>query len=234
MPTPMRPVVCSVATLSLVTLFACSKPETTVDHMQQHFDEVTAVKMAVIAGDLEAAREPAEWLASHEAVQGLPGEWEPYLSGMQEAAEKAAGAADISELAAATGEMALSCGACHMALDHGAQFAFMAPPEEEGVRGHMLRHSWASDRMWDGLVGPADAEWAEGAKGLDESPLLGGSTEAQGYARRVHELGEQALQAADPAARAVIYGELITTCASCHQLAGAGPPSRSTGAGSSR
>ncbi len=229
--TPMRPVVCAVATLSLAAFTACSKPETTTDHMQRHFDEVADVKMAVIAGDLEATREPAEWLAEHEAVAGLPGDWEPYLAGMQDAAKKVAEAGDISHAAAATGEIALSCGACHMALDQGAQFAFMSPPEAEGVTGHMMRHDWASDRMWDGLVGPSDEEWMKGAEGLQESPLLGGSTAAQGFAKRVHELGAQALEAADPAARAVIFGELIAACASCHQVAGDGPPSRTTGLG---
>jgi mono/diheme cytochrome c family protein len=228
MPTQMRPVVCSVATLSLVTLFACSKPETTTDHMQRHFDEAGALKMAVIAGDLEASKEPAEWLANHESVQGLPGEWEPYLTGLQDAARKVAQAEDIADAAAATGEMGISCGACHLALDQGAQFAFMAPPEQEGVTGHMLRHDWASDRMWDGLVGPSDEEWTKGVEGLGESPLLGGSTEAQEFARRVHELGEQALEAPDPAARAVIYGQLIAACAGCHRVAGDGPASRST------
>lgn len=233
MPTSMRPVV-SLAALSLATLFACDKPETTTDHMQRHFDEAAAVKMAVIAGDLEASKESAEWLANHDAMQALPGEWEPYLAGLQDAARKVTQAVAIDEAAAATGEMGLSCGACHLALDQGAQFAFMSPSEGEGVTGHMLRHDWASDRMWDGLVGPSDAEWTKGAQGLGESPLLGGSAEAQAFARRVHEIGEQALEAPDPAARAVIYGQLIAACAGCHKVSGAGPASPATGLGGSR
>jgi hypothetical protein len=36
------------------------------EHMHGHLDEVSAVKAGVVAGDLDAARRPATWLAEHE------------------------------------------------------------------------------------------------------------------------------------------------------------------------
>ena len=59
----------ALALTSVLAFVACSQTETTADHMEKHFDEVDAVKTAIIAGDVEAAREPAQWLASHEPRQ---------------------------------------------------------------------------------------------------------------------------------------------------------------------
>jgi cytochrome c553 len=181
------------------------------------------VKTAIIAGNVEAAKQPAEWLASHEPAADLPGDWEPFVNEMQAAAAEAAAATDVSTAAAAVGQMALSCGACHSALGQGTQFAFMPQPEEAGVQGHMARHAWALERMWRGLVGPSVESWMEGVGGLAESPLQGGTDDTRALGLRVHELGAQGGEAADPAARAAIYAELLTTCAGCHTAAGQGP-----------
>jgi cytochrome c553 len=219
-------VVRATAALAMVAFLACGEPEAAADHMEQHFEQVDAVMTAVIAGDLAAVKRPAGWLASHEPADDLPGDWEPFVTDMQAAAKTAEEATDISTVAVATGEMALSCGACHAAVGQGTAFAFMPQTEETGVTGHMMRHSWALDQLWRGLVGPSDESWQQGAQGLDESPIQGGSEETRTLGLRVHELGAQAAEAADPAARAVVYGELLSTCAGCHVAAGSGPPSR--------
>ncbi|UCD23871.1 MAG: hypothetical protein JSW51_12690 [Gemmatimonadota bacterium] len=216
-------VVRATAAVVVVAALACGQPQTTVEHMEQHFEEVDAVKDAIIAGDLTAVKQPAAWLAEHEAAADLPGEWEPFVADMKAAAKTAEDATEISVAAVATAEMALSCGACHAAVGQGTAFAFMAQPEETGVTGHMLRHSWALDQLWRGLVGPSDELWQQGAQGLDEAPIQGGSEETRALGMRIHDLGAQATEAADPAARAVIYGELLSTCAGCHVAAGQGP-----------
>ena len=226
MHTHTHPVVRASAALAMAALLACGAPESSADHMEQHFEQVDAVMTAVIAGDLAAVKQPAGWLASHEPAEGLPGDWEPFVTDMQAAARLAEGATDVATAAVATGEMALLCGACHAAVGQGTAFAFMAQPEETGVTGHMKRHAWALDQLWQGLIGPSDESWQRGAQGLDESPIQGGSVETRTLGLRVHELGAQAAEAADPAARAVIYGELLSTCAGCHVAAGDGPPSR--------
>ena len=211
------------ALVAAVAVASCGETETTVDHMERHFDEVEAVKAAVIAGDLATAQQQAEWLASHEAVAGLPGDWEPYVAQMQAAARDAADAADIAAAGTATADMALACGACHTAVAQITAFAFMGQPEAAGVTGHMARHGWAMDRMWKGLIGPSNEAWMEGVQGFDESPLQGGSEQTLALGMRIHELGAQGAEAADPAARAAIYAEMLTTCAGCHTAAGQGP-----------
>ena len=226
MHTHTPPVVCASAALAMAALLACGAPESSADHMEQHFEQVDAVMTAVIAGDLAAVKQPAGWLASHEPAEGLPGDWEPFVTDMQAAARLAEGATDVATAAVATGEMALLCGACHAAVGQGTAFAFLTQPEETGVTGHMKRHAWALDQLWQGLIGPSDESWQRGAQGLDESPIQGGSVETRTLGLRVHELGAQAAEAADPAARAVLYGELLSTCAGCHVAAGSGPPSR--------
>jgi cytochrome c553 len=211
------------ALVAAITVTSCGETETTVDHMERHFDEVEAVKAAVIAGDLTVAQQQAEWLAGHEAVAGLPGDWEPHVAQLQAAARDVVEAPDIAAAAAATGEMALACGACHTAVGEITTFAFLAQPEEAGVTGHMMRHGWAMDRMWKGLIGPSNEAWMEGVRGFAESPLQGGTDETRGLGRQTHELAAQGGDAADPAARAAIYSEMLTTCAGCHTAAGQGP-----------
>ena len=217
------PVRAATALLAAIAAVSCGGAETTVDHMERHFDEVEAVKAAVIAGDLALAQQQAEWLASHEAVAGLPGDWEPHVEHFQAAARDVARAADLAAAGAATAEMALACGACHTAVGQVTAFAFMAQAEGVGVAGHMARHGWAVDRMWKGLIGPSNEAWMEGVQGFAESPLQGGTEETLALGRRIHELGAQGAEAADPAARGTIYGELLTTCAGCHTAAGQGP-----------
>ncbi|UCG86678.1 MAG: hypothetical protein JSW71_22735, partial [Gemmatimonadota bacterium] len=209
--------------VAAIAVASCGETETPVDHMERHFDEVEAVKAAIIAGDLAMAKQQAEWLANHEAVAGLPGDWEPYVAQMQAAAGDVADAADLAAAGAGTGEMALACGACHTAVGQITSFAFMAQPEEAGVTGHMARHGWAMDRMWKGLIGPSNEAWMEGAQGFDEAPLQGGSEATRALGLRIHELGAQGVEAADPAARGAIYGEMLTTCAGCHTAAARGP-----------
>ena len=185
MHTHTPPVVRASAAFAMVAFLACGEPETAADHMEQHFEQVDAVMTAVIAGDLAAVKQPAGWLASHEPAEGLPDDWEPFVTDMQAAARVAEEATDIATAAVATGEMALLCGACHTAVGQGTAFAFMTQPEETGVTGHMKRHSWALDQLWQGLIGPSEESWQQGAQGLDESPVQGGSedtrTRVSGY-----------------------------------------------------
>ena len=83
-------------------------------HMHSHLERVGAIKAAVIAGDLEAVREPAEWLAEHEKVE-VPDTWMRYVDEMQRYAEQAATAKNLVGAAAAVSEIGRACGDCHLA-----------------------------------------------------------------------------------------------------------------------
>jgi len=225
---------CAVSMLGgLVLLTACSQPETMADHMQEHFAQVEATRLAVISGDLDAAREPARWLARHEVTEGIPEGWQQHVVQMQLAAQRVVEASEVAPAAAATAEMGAICGGCHQGMDEGAQFTFVVPPPEEpGVVAHMLRHQWAAERLWEGLVGPSEEAWTRGVAVLAEAPLQPTESpeEVEQLASRVHQLGVQAGEVTGFIDRAKVYGDLLATCAQCHRLMDAGPGTRSQAA----
>jgi cytochrome c556 len=90
----------------------------------------------------------------------------------------------------------------------------------------MIRHQWAADRLWDGLVGPSDVSWQAGAEVLRDAPLFTDAVteDVEQYeavtklAWQVHEIGALAATVPDHGRRAELYGTLLGTCASCHDL----------------
>jgi len=196
--------------------------------MYGHFGHASEVQDAVIHGDLAAVRAPAQWLASHEAMEGLPKGSDAYLARLRQAAALAVEAPDVPAAARATAAIASACGACHGHYKVGPRFTPGAPPEQgEGTVGaHMIRHVWAADRMWEGLIGPSDASWNAGARGLSEAPLdpekvtddQSRAPAAAELARRVHDLGARAERTTSREERAEVYGELLTSCSNCHSM----------------
>ena len=85
----------------------------------------------------------------------------------------------------------------------------------------MARHQWAADRLWEGLIAPSDQSWLNAAEVLLEVPLAlagtQGTEQTRALTERVHSLGHQARSAARSSDRVRIYGEILGTCADCHQ-----------------
>ena len=198
-------------------------------HMKDHFFKAGEMQVAVINADLGAVAAPAEWMASHANSAAMPEEWAAHAEAMHGAAREAAEATDIETAARATARMAAECGNCHQAL--GAEVGFAvdeAPPEGEDPATHMLRHAWASGRMWEGLIVPSGVVWDGGAEALAEAPLAPASLSADievladvaEIERRVHALGSEAVGAASQDERARLYGEFLSTCGDCHQRTG--------------
>lgn len=211
---------------------ADGSPEKTVSsdalegRMHRHFETATGIAEAVIDGDLEGARESAAWLLEQETGRGLPSGWSPHVDRMKTAAEAVAEAGDIDAAAAATGTMLTTCGSCHAAHDVAPRFAASIEPTlAETPAGEMERHQWAIDRMREGLIGPSEQAWQHGARMLQAPPVCA-ATEAskvadrarvRTLARRVGALAEAARTAETPDARGRNYGDLLSTCAACHQ-----------------
>lgn len=203
------------------------------EHMHGHLDQIGAVKAAVIAGDLEAAREPATWLAEHQQPPGMPDAWAPYMNEMRMQAKVAASARDLETVAAAVSEMARSCGDCHQASGFAVAFGFdQRPPEDvQNITTQMQRHLWAADRMWDGLIGPSDKAWRWGTEMLSEVTLTSAQittepdeeTQVDGLVQAIREVGNQGSTAPAGEARSAVYGEFLSLCANCHNLTGGGP-----------
>ena len=204
-----------------------------VTHMHGNLDRISEVKAAIIAGDLEAAREPAAWIAEHNGVDTLPKGWEPYIVRMRADARNVASAKDLASAAAHLSRIAQACGDCHVANNSEVTFGFDQKPrdEVEGRRTHMQRHLWGVDRMWDGLIGPSDIAWNRGSDFLIDVPLspeevLDAAVSIEGIgemAKQVHILGGKGTQVKSAADRSELLGELLGVCGSCHSQLQVGP-----------
>ncbi|MDH3511244.1 MAG: hypothetical protein OER85_10370 [Gammaproteobacteria bacterium] len=202
-------------------------------HMRLHITAVRAIRLFIIAGQLDGVPGSADWLMEHEIPPELPGEWAPYVADMRSYAEQAASARHLVFAAAAVSEMARTCGDCHAA--NGVSDVFdedlRPPPAGESVSAQMQRHLWAADRMWEGLIGPSDAAWSRGTEKLAEIRLSSSDfaiaaeqEPALSYLlRRTREIGEEGSQADSRESRSTLYGEFLSMCGDCHTLVGGGP-----------
>ena len=200
-------------------------------HMQEHLQQISLIKTAVIRGDLDGLRRPATWLAQHEPAPEASILYVPFILSMRGHASEILEATDIRTAAADVSAIATDCANCHIASGVEIDFGGKTEPASwSDMESHMQRHQWAIDRLWEGLIGPSDVAWSRGIRMLAEAPLHG--TEAawedavedgDAMARRVHDLGKEAAIALLPHARAAVYGEMLGVCADCHTRTGGGP-----------
>lgn len=196
------------------------------EQMEAHFVEATSARDAIIRGDADAARAAFATLAEIPPTASYPPSWSPQLAPFRAAAARASHASDLDALALEMGRLTNTCADCHRAV--GAELQLdesTTPPSAADPATHMQRHQWAAARMWEGLMAPADDRYTAGAGALVEAPLEPSNiaenqtvpAEVAALAERVHMLGRNASAASDPTQRAQFYGELLATCASCHQ-----------------
>ncbi len=208
--------------------------EAVVRHMHEHVNSVNDIRTAIIAGRLAGVREPANWLANHETVDGLPGNWRAFVTAFREQAVRVERAQSLVAAAMATSNLALTCAGCHAANDVKIEFERVEKPPNDldDIATHMQRHRWAADRMWEGLYGPSERSWNEGVDMLLDVPLQpaeikgthGASHGELGpMAREVHLLGSRGIGAHLPEQRVQIYSHYLSLCASCHTMLGRGP-----------
>ena len=91
-----------------------------VDHMHAHAEQLDDLMFALADGDLEGAMTPAYWLARHETVAGVPGEWQQYIYGIREAATAVEAATDVETARVAAEKLSDQCQGCHSAAGVGA------------------------------------------------------------------------------------------------------------------
>lgn len=124
--------------------------------------------------------------------------------------------------------MAVACGTCHAAAGSKPVLPKAAEPAGGSeVLAHMHAHQHGVAMMYQGLIGPSDEAWTEGAKALKSAPLkpaqLPKSKAAKDGAKaeaETHVLADNAAGATDPKARGAMYAEVVGSCASCHGLYG--------------
>ncbi|MCO4770469.1 MAG: hypothetical protein KDA24_10610 [Deltaproteobacteria bacterium] len=202
-----------------------------VPHMKHHFADACAIHDAVVRGDLGAGREAAGRLASHEPLADVPEFAPALLSTIQEAAGTVTTVESLGLASIAARKVGVACGDCHERS--GAKLAFKDVPKPSeadlSLPGHMARHAWAVNRMWEGLVAHDAALWTRGLNELAEAPLppetFGPKPPAAVAAasEKVHELGAAGLTAKDQSERGTIYGQLLAACSQCHDALGRGP-----------
>jgi cytochrome c553 len=196
--------------------------------MTGHFSRAERLYAAVAAGDLGDVRVEAEGLTHEESGDGMGAGAKPYIEQLHAFAGLAARAPDLPAAASAVARVGATCGSCHVAMHKGPRYQVVGGPPAgtTPVAARMIRHRWAADRLWEGLIGPSDTAWKAGAGALYDAPLytdaLTRDVEQYGpvtqLAWTVHDVGARALMEADHKARAELYGQLLGTCARCHGL----------------
>jgi len=213
-------------------MVACApRPSSEVaPRMAGHFENVSQLYAAAAAGQLSNVHGQATALLERETGEGMPEKVRPLVAELRAFAQLAATAPDTRSAASAVARLGGTCGACHREMKRGPRYEVVTGPPggDSPVVTRMMRHQWASDRLWDGLVGPSDQSWMAGAAALRDAPLYTDALtrDVEQYdpvtklAWTVHDVGARANTAHDRYQRADLYGDLLATCANCHQLLG--------------
>ena len=196
--------------------------------MYAHFTDALEMRRGALFADLEAIREAGREMARATEQEGLPAGSETFAEELRELGRDAADAEWLEEGIQAAARVANACGSCHQTYDVGPRFVLGTAPPATTLGTHMAGQAWVSRLLWDGLIGPSDELWDVGAQELTTTPAfpeemldVAGDPE---YLRetqdRLRQLGEDALVAPEPDAKAEILADVWSTCSLCHQRAG--------------
>lgn len=86
-----------------------------VSHMHAHAEKLDELMFALADDDLVGAATPAYWLSQHETIDGVPEEWQNYLTGMRNAAYEVETADNLETARAAAEDISAQCQGCHTA-----------------------------------------------------------------------------------------------------------------------
>lgn len=197
-------------------------------HMGYTFWDAVDARDALLDGDLERAQELARALRDRSYGDTLPQDWKQFIGDMRKHANELAMAPDLETAATELAMISLSCGSCHWFADHGPTplpDARVIEPrkEDELLEERMLRHEIGSEQMWEGLIIPSDHAWHDGTTAFTRAPLappldkgLPIDTGMQARIEQLRALARTARVARSHKERAVLYGQMIAGCASCH------------------
>lgn len=196
--------------------------------MLRHFDHARALNRASLFGDVGEADAAATAMEQEDPIPGLSSSDQPYLRAFRTAVGAVHQARTREDLGPRAAEVALRCGDCHLASGLGPSFSVDRPDTASDLRDHMRVHDWALSRMWEGLIGGSELSWRAGARTLSgqllRQDLYASRVEdldaATAFTEDIHALGVRALSTRTREEKAELLGELWTTCAGCHQLAG--------------
>mgnify|MGYP001820827823 CR=1 FL=1 len=200
-----------------------------IPEMHKNLSRTVDIQTGVIQGDLAKAQAAAEWLLSRQDQSTLPPDAAVFEEEILGYASSISTETELRAVAAQTGRIAAACGSCHQATNGGPSFVVGTKnPTGDSQEAQMLRHLWAADRMWEGLVGPSDDAWMAGARAMAETqPVLArayrasvGTEQSEGFLAEVNRLAQEALTASDLPEKAEVYGQMLDACNRCHTQAG--------------
>jgi len=203
--------------------------QTETTPMHGRFSRTMDIQTGVVLGDLEQVKTAATWIATEDGSVDFPAGTEAYQDRLRSRAALIAKDQDLDSAAVHTAQMAAVCGNCHLATQGGPRFVIGSEPDEGSTTAkRMIRHLWASDRMWEGLVGPSAETWmagirvlGEGSEGLEEAMRASSAPEeARRYLANLHSLAGEGAAATTQEERASVYGRLLATCYGCHRSLG--------------
>ena len=201
-------------------------------HMHENFGVLRVMERGLIHGKIDEAHDLADAIARAPDEPGT-GAWVVQIKRVRERAAALAKTTSVNEALRDEAWLAAACGSCH--VDSGAQPEFSARPAVPADRGtiesRMARHLWASDRLWEAMLGNADAPWRAGLDVLAATPLpaseLGSDRVALGKQLQSQASDARAQRSTlDLSGRAAAYGEILVTCAACHAKKPANDASR--------
>jgi mono/diheme cytochrome c family protein len=187
-------------------------------HMHENFDLVRAIEKLLVRGKLDEGQRLAASIARAPDEPGMQ-PWAAQAARVRERASAVATAPGIDEALRAEARLADACASCH--ADAGVVPEFRSPPpipaDRPTIEARMARHLWASDRLWEGIVGDADDSWRAGLDVLAATPLPAADRAQLGKQLQTRANDARQLnRTTDRAARARAYGEILVTCAACH------------------
>lgn len=194
--------------------------------MEGHFEQITQIQGALVAGNLPTARSHAEVLAHGLTNRTHPAGWEQDLAVVRRSAWRVVRAQSLAQAAEGVARAAGACGNCHLANRVEVVSVDPEGPDKTSapLGDFMLRHRWATEQLWSGLIGPSESAWRAGANLLAEmglfpsDPNVSITPEMRALADELSNLEHEALGISSHEARVAYYGELLGACARCHRL----------------
>jgi len=190
-------------------------------HMHENFGLLRSIELLLVHGKLDDAKAFARMIAEAPDEPGL----QPFAKRAATVRASAASLADapsIDEGVRREARLAAACADCH--ADAGVLPEFESPPrippDADNVKARMARHLWATDRLWEGIVGRSDESWRAGLDVLASAPLPWSVADAdrQALARGLQQ-SAAAARTAPESDRPRRYGEILVLCAACHSVA---------------
>lgn len=203
-------------------------------HMHENFDLLRAIEKLLIRGKLDEAKALARSIAEAPSEPGLE-KWTVQATKVRDLAGALARAPSIDEGCHREARLAVACAGCHADTGVIPELSNVpaVPPDKPTIDARMARHVWATDRLWEGIVGGGDDPWTQGLDVLAATPLPFPTAldDRAGLARQLQRTADTARKrasTADRAERGRAYGEILSVCATCHTtpVAPTLPPAR--------